>query len=132
MERKVLFYKVFRALVIFVLISSLIGSVILQIIKLNKEETTISTREVQGIHFPVLTICPDVTNQSLIPGENKTTTFEDLNEIIAQTKTFYSANLLIDLGSGLQKRYNLKNTSSLINDTPLKLTQILQKSDFGV
>ena len=32
----------------------------------------------------------------------------------------------------LKKHFFLENTPFLINDTPLKLTQILQKSDFGV
>ena len=107
METKLLYVKICRSFVLIALSVAFIGMIVKCIIRVNLEETTFVSKEVEGAYFPTFTICPDMKEEEFIPGKNKS--FEDLNEAIEKTKQCYSATLSIASNNGHIKTYDLKN-----------------------
>ena len=109
MEARIICQNAFRAIVFTILSIAFVLMVIKCIIRLNLEETTFVSKEVQGVYFPIFTICPDI--KSLSPSENKT--FEDFEEIIAKSKQYFSAQLYKTSNDGNEKHFDLSDNSVL-------------------
>ena len=107
MEPRIICENVLRAIIFSILLIAFVLMVIKCIFRLNLEETTFVSKEVHGIYFPIFTICPDTSTQTLSPSDNKT--FEDFEEIITKSKQYFSAQFYKISNNGYDKHYNLSD-----------------------